>query len=535
MVNKKYYYQLQTVNRMKNQRNAQLPLKYYYTSSNEFYVKAINFLGLITSLVMLYGLIMLCLKNLEFFIIFTPFILIFLFYLITHFLFNLKYRKFNIESHRKWADRFWRENKNEPPVDIFIPYCGEGLEIIRETGQAAKNINYNNKNIYILDDSGDEEVRKLASEMGIGYFSRPDRGYMKKAGNLNYAIDRTEGDFMAVFDTDFMPEADFLKDLLPYFSDEKVGIIQSPQYYIDESSNFFGKILLQGCSSLQEDFYKIIQPSRNIYHSAICVGTNLIYRRSSLKISGGVANVPYCEDFETGFDVTAAGFKIQYIPLILAKGRCPENPQAYFNQHRRWCYSCVRLLFSRKFFKAPVGFIVRVAYISNIFYYFTEGFSILVIFLFTVLMTARHHVIDTRYFDYFLPYFLYLFLVQPLFRLKKINIGSFITATLQSFAYLYTLIVMIISRDLDWIPSHKKINRATTHFINFIILSAVIIAIEIYNLCTALALKNITFRLWSSYPFIGWFFFLFATQILLMSYLTGYLISIKIKKPLAKS
>ncbi len=515
---------------MKNTKRPSPPMKYYYSDYNELYTKIINIIGLLTSLIMIFGLILLCIRNTAFFIIFTPLIAVFLFYYTTHYIFNLFYKKFQPQFHQEWAERFWLDNKNRPSVDIFIPYSGEGIAIIKQTCLAAKNVDYENKKIFILDDSRDTGIKNLSEELGIGYISRPDKGFLKKAGNIRYAMGYTEGEFIAIFDADFKPEKEFLKDLLPYFSDEKTGIIQSPQFFLEKDSDYKDTILTKGSASLQEDFYKIIQPSRNNFHGAICVGTNVLYRRSSLKKAGGIAPVSWCEDFETGFNVTASGDYILYIPLILAQGRSPEDPQAYFNQHRRWCYSCMRLLFSKKMFKAPIGFPIRLSYLSNIFYYIAEAFSILVILLFSVMMTIEHHTIDTRYFVYFIPYFLFMFLIQPLYRLKRVNIGSIVASTLQSFTYFYTLLVMIINRKLEWVPSQKKVHTVSKHFISFIIISAAIISIETYNLLNAVLLKNITFRLWESYPFLGWFILLILTQVFLIVYLIIFLIKVQLKK-----
>ncbi len=511
---------------MKNKKKVYDPvaLKYYYTNFSTLFVKILNIIGLLASLLMLYGLILLCIRNTVYYFLFTPIIIVFLFYYATHYFLNLFYKSFKRQNHQEWIKEYWLKKKDIPLVDIYIPYCGEGISIIKQTCLAVQKIEYENKRIYVLDDSADIDVKNFTEEIGIGYLSRPDKGFMKKAGNIKYAMERTNGEFITIFDADFIPEPDFLKELIPYFSDEKVGLIQSPQFFIEEDTDYKATILSKASAFLQEDFYKIIQTARNNIHAAICVGTNLIYRRSSLINSGGIAMVPYCEDFETGFNITSTGNYIFYLPLILAHGRTPDNPQAYFNQHRRWCYSCIRLLFTKKIFRAPMSFLIRLAYFSNISYYFTEAFSVLTILLFSIMMIVEHHLIDTRYFVYFIPYFLFLFLIQPLNRLRKINLGAFVASALQSFTYLYTLILMIFSRKLDWVPSNLKIKNVSSHFINFMILSAIIISVETYNLFNAIVLKTITFRLWESYPFLVWFIILILTQLFLMAYLIRYLI-----------
>ena len=113
--------------------------------------------------------------------------------------------------------------------------------------------------------------------------------------------------------------------------------------------------------------------------------------------------MPWCEDLETGFNITASGDHILYLPLILARGRSPDNPQSYFNQHRRWCYSSLRLLFSKKMFGSKMGLSTRLSYLSNIFYYFSEALSIFAVLVFTLIMIFAPSLIDTRYFIFFMP------------------------------------------------------------------------------------------------------------------------------------
>jgi hypothetical protein len=70
-------------------------------------------------------------------------------------------------------------------VDVFIPVAGEPVELLRETVEAAVRIDFENKRIYILDDKGNVEYKKLAEDKGCGYFAREDHSDAK-AGNLNY-------------------------------------------------------------------------------------------------------------------------------------------------------------------------------------------------------------------------------------------------------------------------------------------------------------------------------------------------------------
>ena len=83
----------------------------------------------------------------------------------------------------------------------------------------------------MLGDSADPGIAALAASYGFSYCSRPDRGRFKKAGNLQYGFQRTTGEYILILDADFAPRSDLLAELLPYFADSRVGIVQSPQFF----------------------------------------------------------------------------------------------------------------------------------------------------------------------------------------------------------------------------------------------------------------------------------------------------------------
>ncbi len=117
-------------------------------------------------------------------------------------------------------------------VDVFLPSCGEPLEVLNNTFQYVSRMDWRGvKTVYVLDDSAREKVRDLADWYDFRYIVRPNPGEMKKAGNLLHALDLSAGDFIAVIDADFAVRREFLYETMPYFSDPKVGIVQTAQYF----------------------------------------------------------------------------------------------------------------------------------------------------------------------------------------------------------------------------------------------------------------------------------------------------------------
>ena len=122
-----------------------------------------------------------------------------------------------------------RHDPAAPSVDVYLPTAGESITVLADTYQRVARMRYPGRlEVYVLDDGGRPEVEALAAEYGFTYLSRPNRGQMKKAGNLAYGYAQTTGDIIAVFDADFAPRPDYLLELVPYLDDATIGIVQSP-------------------------------------------------------------------------------------------------------------------------------------------------------------------------------------------------------------------------------------------------------------------------------------------------------------------
>jgi cellulose synthase (UDP-forming) len=237
-----------------------------------------------------------------------------------------------------------------PAIDVFLPSAGEPLELLENTYAHVAQLNWpGSLTVYVLDDSARDDVAALARNFGFVYASRPNRGQLKKAGNLRYGFEHSTGDYILVLDADFVPRPDMLRELAPYMDDPSVAIVQSPQFF--DTHRQLG--WLQRCAgATQELFYRMIQPSRDAAQAAICVGTCALYRRSALQGSGGFAQIGHSEDVHTGVNLMKAGFQLRYVPIIAAKGACPDTAAAFLNQQYRWCTGSMSLLRDANFHNA---------------------------------------------------------------------------------------------------------------------------------------------------------------------------------------
>ena len=257
-------------------------------------------------------------------------------------------------------------------VDVFLPSCGEPLEMLNNTFQYVSTMTWHGlKTVYVLDDSAREKVHDLADQYNFQYIVRPNPGEMKKAGNLLHAFDISDGEFIVVIDADFAVRPDFLYETIPYFSDLKVGIVQTAQYF-DVSDRSFSYIQ-RYAGALQEIFFRFIQPARDRYKAAICAGTNLVYRRAAVVAAGGFARVPIGEDVHSGVKLWWAGYETRYLPLCLAKGVAPADFASLANQQTRWCRSSMLLMIEKHFQEARFTWKQRAAFWAAFLYYMSSA------------------------------------------------------------------------------------------------------------------------------------------------------------------
>ena len=214
-------------------------------------------------------------------------------------------------------------------VDVFITTYGEPIETIRRTVTAALAIRGRHR-VWVLDDGRSDAVRDLAGELGARYVRRLSSNGAK-AGNINHALTLAKGDYFAIFDADFVPRPNFFVETLPFFVDDHVAFVQTPQTYGN-----FNTLISRGAGYMQTVFYRFIQPGRNRFNAAFCVGTNVIFRRAAIDDVGGMYTDSKSEDVWTSLMLHERGWRSIYIPKTLAVGDTPETIEAYTKQQLRW-------------------------------------------------------------------------------------------------------------------------------------------------------------------------------------------------------
>lgn len=303
---------------------------------------------------------------------------------------NFAGRDFDLAAHDRFIEA--ATSDSPPSVDVFVPTCGEAIEVLENTFAHVARLSWpGDLRRYCLDDAGRPEVHAAAEAHGFTYLARPDAGRMKKAGNLQYGFERSSGEVVCLFDADFVPRPDLLRELVPYLlADERVGIVQTAQYFRVCPGQHW---IERGAAEVQEYFYRLCQWSRHHHGAAVCCGTNALYRRSALEENGGITQVPQGEDMRTGFDLQRLGWRVAYLPLNLAAGLCPGDLAAYFKQQYRWCTGSLRLLADERFWAGGIAPSERLCYLAGFNYYLQSAVQTfaLPVLMVTLLALAPGH------------------------------------------------------------------------------------------------------------------------------------------------
>ncbi len=235
---------------------------------------------------------------------------------------------------------------NEPPqkplldgvrtVDVFVPTYNEDPDLLRMTLQACLRLDYPHKRIYLCDDGKRPAAEALAKELGVTYMIRPDNRHAK-AGNLNHAFAKTDGEFIIIFDADHVPDPHFINRLIGYFEDEKLGFVQTPHAFYNFES--FQARLNHAKGSYWEEgqlFYHVIQPGRNRWNAPIFAGSAAIFRRKALEEVGYIAVETITEDMHTGLRMHSRGWKSLGISERMISGQAAQDVTTFHSQRLRW-------------------------------------------------------------------------------------------------------------------------------------------------------------------------------------------------------
>ena len=256
-----------------------------------------------------------------------------------------------------------------PSVDVMIPIFKEPLEILERTLVAAGAMKHPHVRIHVLDDGHRDAVRALAEKRGATYWKGPKQH--AKAGNLNHALAQTDGELIAIFDTDHVPTTNFLEETVPYFIDPRMGFVQTPHHFRNPDV-FQHAFRASGRVPNEQDMFNHgIQAQRDRWGGAFFVGSGAVFRRKALESVGGFKLLSITEDIHTSQHVHAAGWKSAFVDRDIAVGLSAENLASYIVQRRRWMLGCLQIFFrDNPLFMRGLSLRQRVGYFASLYHFF---------------------------------------------------------------------------------------------------------------------------------------------------------------------
>ncbi len=254
-------------------------------------------------------------------------------------------------------------------VDVFIPTYDESDEILRATVVGCDSLTYPHRT-FLLDDGRRPSVQQLAERYRCGYLTRENNSHAK-AGNLNAALPKTDGEFVVILDADMIPQPGMIEKAIGYFADPKVAVVQFPQEFYNLTSVQHDR--RTGTWHEQSLFFHVLLPNRDTNNGAFWCGSPAVIRRSAIAAVGGVATESVTEDFLTSVKLNDAGWSIVYSNENVAYGIAPETLQAFFIQRFRWCKGALEVFLSHHnpFLKKGLTWLQKLFYLSSQFHYVT--------------------------------------------------------------------------------------------------------------------------------------------------------------------
>ncbi|MCB0610973.1 MAG: glycosyltransferase [Lewinellaceae bacterium] len=194
--------------------------------------------------------------------------------------------------------------------------------------------------IQIVDDSTDESVeitrQKVEAYKALGFqieqIRRPVRqGY--KAGALKDAMPFAKGEFIAIFDADFLPKRDFLKKTIPHFKDPSVGVVQTRWEHINEDYS-----LITQLQALQLNVHFTVEQAGRMRGNYLLQfnGTAGVWRRKTIDDAGGWEADTLTEDLDLSIRAQLKGWKIHFLEDVTSPAELPAEMNSLKSQQFRW-------------------------------------------------------------------------------------------------------------------------------------------------------------------------------------------------------
>jgi cellulose synthase/poly-beta-1,6-N-acetylglucosamine synthase-like glycosyltransferase len=339
--------------------------------------------------------------------------------------------------HRYWLvyDYYkYRKNVPGPPPDVKewprvtvqLPIFNERY-VIERLVEAVSRFDYPREllDIQVLDDSTDETQqvalacvdRHAAQGVPITYIHRSNReGY--KAGALENGLKTSRGEFVAIFDADFIPEPDFLRRTIPYFLDpaqgQNIGMVQTRWTYLNRDYS----LLTQVETILLDGHFVVEHGARSRRGTFFNFnGTAGVWRRAAIDSAGGWEHDTLTEDTDLSYRAQLRGWKFLYLPNIECASELPVDMNGFKAQQARWAKGLMQTAkkILPKVFRSNAPWHVK----AEAFFHLTANISYPLMVVFSVTLLP---VMIVRFYQ---GWFQMIVIDLPLFLASTCSISSF--------------------------------------------------------------------------------------------------------------
>ncbi len=337
-------------------------------------------------------------------------------------------------SHRYWMVYVYYKHKNKktagppahfedlPRVTVQLPIFNEQYVVDRLL-DAVCRIDYPREklDIQLLDDSTDETVevaralveRYAALGHPVTYLHRDSReGF--KAGALDEGLKVAKGEFVAIFDADFVPPSDFLMKCIHHFTDPKIGMVQTRWTHINRHYSFLTEveaILLDGHFVLEHS----ARARTNVFFNFN--GTAGMWRRTAIDEAGGWEHDTLTEDTDLSYRAQLKGWKFVYLPEVECPAELPVEMTAFNTQQARWAKGLIQV--SKKILPRVLSSDVPRRVKVEAWYHLTANLSYPLMIVLSVLLMPAMII------RFYQGWFQMLYIDVPLFMASTFSISSF--------------------------------------------------------------------------------------------------------------
>jgi cellulose synthase/poly-beta-1,6-N-acetylglucosamine synthase-like glycosyltransferase len=289
---------------------------------------------------------------------------------------------------------------NVPPVTVQLPIYNE-LHVVERLIDAVARLDYpkDRLHIQVLDDSTDETTRLAQAQVDyyrrqgfdVVLIHRPDRtGF--KAGALQRGLEMATGDFIVIFDADFVPNPDFLLRIIPYFQDNPcLGLVQARWGHINADHS-----PLTRAQALALDGHFVVEQTAR-QRSGLFMnfnGASGVWRKRCIEEAGGWQGDTLSEDLDLSYRAQLAGWEFLYLPDVVSPAEIPLQINAFKRQQFRWAKGSIQCLLKhwRTLVRAPRPAFVRLQGLIHLSNYLIHPLMLILLLLTLPLLLGQERM-----------------------------------------------------------------------------------------------------------------------------------------------